>query len=147
MKIITEYITVSTRGHSDIIDLTEAAQEKLTASGLRAGTVAFFASGATAGITTIEYEPGLLKDVPEMFEKSLRSTTGIITTIPGMTAMARRMCALPCKGRPWSSRLRTVECCSASGSRSYSSILTLERESVKLSCRSWANSASGHDSR
>lgn len=69
MKIITEYITVSTRGHSDIIDLTEAAQEKLTASGLRAGTVAFFASGATAGITTIEYEPGLLKDVPEMFEK------------------------------------------------------------------------------
>ena len=69
MKIITEHLNISTRGFSDIIDLTQAAQEKLAASGLQAGTVTFFASGATAAVTTVEYEPGLLKDLPEMFEK------------------------------------------------------------------------------
>ncbi len=69
MKIITETISVSTRGHADMIDLTDAARQKLSGTGLQDGTVTFFASGSTAGITTVEYEPGLLKDVPEMFEK------------------------------------------------------------------------------
>jgi len=69
LKIITEYISLSTRGFSDILDVTNEAQQKLSESGLQAGTVTFFASGATAGVTTIEYEPGLLKDVPEMLEK------------------------------------------------------------------------------
>ena len=69
MQIITEYIHVSTRGFSDIIDVTDKAQKRLAESGVGAGTVTFFASGATAGITTIEYEPGLLKDIPDAFEK------------------------------------------------------------------------------
>ena len=69
MKIITETISVSTRGHADMIDLTDSARQKLADTGLRGGTVTFFASGSTAGITTVEYEPGLLKDIPELFEK------------------------------------------------------------------------------
>ncbi|MBN1480174.1 YjbQ family protein [candidate division KSB1 bacterium] len=69
MKIITDYIAVSTRGHADIKDITREAEQKLRASGLKHGTITFFASGATAGITTVEYEPGLLKDIPEMFDK------------------------------------------------------------------------------
>ena len=69
MKIITKYIQTSTRGFSDIIDITPDAQKLLAGSGVRAGTVTFFVSGSTAGITTIEYEPGLLKDIPDTFEK------------------------------------------------------------------------------
>jgi secondary thiamine-phosphate synthase enzyme len=69
MAIITEYISVSTRGHADIKDLSREAEEKLRDCGLNAGTVTFFVPGSTAGITTIEYEPGLLKDIPEMFDK------------------------------------------------------------------------------
>ena len=36
---------------------------------MNAGTITFFIPGSTAGLTTIEYEPGLLKDIPETFEK------------------------------------------------------------------------------
>ena len=70
MKIVTEFIDVATLGFSDIIDLTEEAQQRLAATGLETGAATFFASGATAGITTIEYEPGLLKDLPDAFEKN-----------------------------------------------------------------------------
>ena len=38
-------------------------------SELKNGNLTVFVSGSTAGITSIEYEPGLLKDLPEAFEK------------------------------------------------------------------------------
>lgn len=69
MKIITEFIPVSTRGHTDIIDITGEAVSLLSKSGLANGTVTLFVSGSTAGLTTVEYEPGLLQDLPEAFEK------------------------------------------------------------------------------
>jgi len=69
MKIITEHISVSTQGHTDIIDITTQAEQKLKKSGVTAGTITFFVAGATAGLSTIEYEPGLLEDIPAMFEK------------------------------------------------------------------------------
>lgn len=69
MKIITEYIPVSTKGKTHIIDITPQAQELLQNSPIENGTITFFVSGSTAGLTTIEYEPGLLQDMPEMFEK------------------------------------------------------------------------------
>ena len=69
MKIITEYLPVATKGRTDIIDITAHASDLLSKSGLQKGTVTFFISGSTAGITTVEYEPGLLKDLPEAFEK------------------------------------------------------------------------------
>jgi secondary thiamine-phosphate synthase enzyme len=69
MKILTEFIPVATKGRTDIIDITAWASDLLGKSGLQKGTVTFFISGSTAGITTVEYEPGLLKDLPEAFEK------------------------------------------------------------------------------
>lgn len=73
MKILTEKIEIHTRGNTDIIDITNKVQEVITQSGLKEGSVLIFASGSTAGITTIEYEPGLLKDLPELFEKFIPS--------------------------------------------------------------------------
>ncbi len=69
MQIHTDTLPVSTRGFTDIHDLTSAVQEKVVQSGFREGTVTLFVPGSTASLTTIEYEPGLLQDIPEMFEK------------------------------------------------------------------------------
>lgn len=73
MKILTEGFEINTRGNTDIIDITTKVQEIITNSGLEEGNVLVFAVGSTAGLTTIEYEPGLLKDLPEIFEKLIPS--------------------------------------------------------------------------
>lgn len=73
MNIITESFLVSTKGFNDIIDITNEVQSEVTESGFSEGNVLVFASGATAGITTIEFEPGLLKDYPEFMEKIVPS--------------------------------------------------------------------------
>ncbi len=73
MKIITEEFSVSTRGFNDIVDITDSVSEVLRSSGLSEGSALVFVPGATAGITTIEYEPGLLKDYPEFMEKIIPS--------------------------------------------------------------------------
>lgn len=69
MKIVTDYISISTKGYTDIIDITSNVSEALVKTEMKSGNVTLFISGSTAGITTIEYEPGLLKDLPEAFEK------------------------------------------------------------------------------
>jgi secondary thiamine-phosphate synthase enzyme len=68
-KIISKTIPVQSNGRTDIIDITGQAADLLAKSNLRAGIITFFISGSTAGITTIEFEPGLLQDLPEAFEK------------------------------------------------------------------------------
>lgn len=73
MQIKTLTFSVNSKGHTDIIDLTDEVQSRLKESGLRNGNVLVFAPGATAGITTIEYEPGLLKDYPNFFERIIPS--------------------------------------------------------------------------
>jgi secondary thiamine-phosphate synthase enzyme len=73
MTIETYSINVKTRGNTDIIDITDKIREKINSSGFNEGNVLVFAGGSTAGITTIEYEPGLLKDYPEFFEKIVPS--------------------------------------------------------------------------
>lgn len=69
MTIKTGFVEISTRGHSDIVDITPQVNDILSQSGLQEGQVTVFASGSTAGVTTIEYEPGLLKDIPEALDK------------------------------------------------------------------------------
>ncbi len=69
MKVLTGYVEISTRGHTDIVDITQQVEQVLEESELKNGSLTVFVSGSTAGITSIEYEPGLLKDLPEAFEK------------------------------------------------------------------------------
>lgn len=69
MHIQTEFIDIHSKGHSDIIDITPQVNAVLRKSDLSEGQVTVFASGSTAAITTIEYEPGLLKDIPEALDK------------------------------------------------------------------------------
>ena len=67
--IVTRTVSVSTRGDADMIDLTDSVQGVVAEHGLREGSVLVFVSGATAALTTIEYEPGLIQDFPEFFER------------------------------------------------------------------------------
>jgi len=69
MQIITESIVVETGGENDTKDLTAAISEKLAAARLRDGTVTVFVSGSTAGLTTIEFEPGVVEDFSRLLEK------------------------------------------------------------------------------
>jgi secondary thiamine-phosphate synthase enzyme len=69
VKTVTEKIPVKTNGNTDIIDITDDARTLLLKSGVNNGIVTFFVQGSTAGLTTVEYEPGLLKDLPLTFEK------------------------------------------------------------------------------
>jgi len=67
MDIETTSFSISTRGNCDIIDITGQVQRIIDEAGFVEGSVLIFAGGSTAGITTIEYEPGLLKDYPAFF--------------------------------------------------------------------------------
>jgi secondary thiamine-phosphate synthase enzyme len=69
MKIITDNIRVSTKGRNDMIDITDMIQEVIKKNNFLEGNALCFVSGSTAALTTIEYEPGLIKDFPEALEK------------------------------------------------------------------------------
>lgn len=69
MKIKNFKIRVKTEGFCDIHDLTQEGQRRVGDSGVQNGQVTFFVTGSTAGLTTVEYEPGLVKDLEELFER------------------------------------------------------------------------------
>ena len=62
-------IKISTKGDTDIINITEKVQEVLKESEIKSGIVNVFVVGSTAGTSVIEYEPGVIKDLQEAFEK------------------------------------------------------------------------------
>jgi secondary thiamine-phosphate synthase enzyme len=69
MTVITKDITLQSRGNCDIIDITSQVATKLEKSGVNSGIVTLFVIGSTAGITTIEYEPNLLSDFKNMWDR------------------------------------------------------------------------------
>jgi secondary thiamine-phosphate synthase enzyme len=69
MKIINDRISVQTRGAGDLINITEEIADRLAATKLSTGHVIVFHIGSTAAITTFEYEPGMIKDMQELYEK------------------------------------------------------------------------------
>jgi secondary thiamine-phosphate synthase enzyme len=69
MEIETTEIEFSTKGKTDIIDITPKVNQVLSDSGFREGHVILFSIGSTSGLSTIEYEPGLVQhDVSSMFD-------------------------------------------------------------------------------
>ena len=69
MAVVTEMIRVDTRGDGHTLDLTPQVTGVVAGSGLRSGVVVLFVIGSTAGLTTIEYEPGAVADLGRAFEK------------------------------------------------------------------------------
>ncbi len=69
MAVVTEYIQLSTRGNAQVVDITPQVTEKLEASSLKDGIVNINVCGSTGALTTCEYEPGLVEDIKEVFDK------------------------------------------------------------------------------
>jgi len=69
MEIFTEYINLNTDPEIDIIDISDDVRSLVRKHKVTTGQVTVFCPGSTGGITTIEYEPGLLKDIPELWEQ------------------------------------------------------------------------------
>jgi len=66
----TENLKIQTRGNCDVVDITEQARKAIATSRITNGTVTLFNVGSTAGITTTEYEPGLVNhDIKAAFER------------------------------------------------------------------------------
>lgn len=65
----TERVRVQTAGFADIVDITREVTEAVQRAGLRNGIVTVFVAGSTAGVTTVEYEDGLVRDLQEAFER------------------------------------------------------------------------------
>ena len=67
--VVTKKISLSTRGECDIIDITPQVAEQVSQSGVESGLVTIFVAGSTAGVTTIEFEPGLVSDLKAMWQR------------------------------------------------------------------------------
>lgn len=62
-------IKIKTRGNCDIVDITRQVFEVINNSSISSGIVTVFATGSTAGISTIEYEPGVVSDLRDMCDR------------------------------------------------------------------------------
>ena len=71
--IYSETISLSTKGFSDIIDITDRVDSVVEHSKIKDGLVTIFCPGSTGSITTIEYESGVLRDLQMALEKIVPS--------------------------------------------------------------------------
>ena len=62
-------IHLSTKGFCDVINITDQVEKMVKKSDVKDGLACIFVTGSTAGVTTIEYEPGVVKDFQELMEK------------------------------------------------------------------------------
>jgi len=69
MGVYSDQINIKTNGEVDIIDITDEIQNSISKSKLKDGIICIFVPGSTGTLTTIEYEPGLMKDLPQALEK------------------------------------------------------------------------------
>lgn len=67
--VITDEISLNSKGDTDIVDITLEIEKMLVKSKLESGTMTVFVSGSTAGLTTIENEPGLIADFKKMWQR------------------------------------------------------------------------------
>src|SRR4030043_969269 len=69
----SETISISTKGFSDIIDITYRVDAVIGHSRIEDGLVTVFCPGSTGAVTTIEFESGVLKDLQKAIEKIVPS--------------------------------------------------------------------------
>lgn len=76
MSIHTKEISLKTKGRDDVIDITGKIAQIVAESSIGNGIVTVFVTGSTGSVTTIEYEPALVKDLQEMDQKLIPAGKG-----------------------------------------------------------------------
>jgi secondary thiamine-phosphate synthase enzyme len=69
MAVVTKEISINTLGDPEVLDLTNQIQDALQDLFLTDGIVTVFIPGSTAGVTTIEFESGVVQDLQKAFER------------------------------------------------------------------------------
>jgi secondary thiamine-phosphate synthase enzyme len=69
MAVITKTIKIKTKEELHMVNITDEVENAVRGSRVNDGIATVFVSGSTAAVTTIEYEPGLLNDFPNMLER------------------------------------------------------------------------------
>jgi secondary thiamine-phosphate synthase enzyme len=69
VTVYSSNLEVSTVGDAQVIDITTQVREELKRSGLSDGIGCVFVPGSTGALTTIEYEPGCLRDLQQLFDE------------------------------------------------------------------------------
>jgi len=73
LPVYTTTLELSTQGDSEIVDITARVQEEVSRTPLTNGLVTVFVPGSTGGVITLEYEPGLVRDLKDAFERLVPS--------------------------------------------------------------------------
>ncbi len=71
--VVSEFISLQTKGFSDIIDITSQVAAIVEGSKIKDGAVTVFCQGSTGAVTTIEYESGVLEDLKKAIERTAPS--------------------------------------------------------------------------
>jgi secondary thiamine-phosphate synthase enzyme len=71
--ITSREISLKTEGNDDAIDITAQVRRILTEVAVKDGTLTLFVTGSTAGLTLMEYEPGLISDFRNMWQRNIPS--------------------------------------------------------------------------
>ncbi|MCS7131549.1 MAG: secondary thiamine-phosphate synthase enzyme YjbQ [Hadesarchaea archaeon] len=69
MTVWSSELSIKTRGEGDVVDITDAVGSAVRGSGISNGIVNVFVVGSTAAITTIEHEPGLVRDISDILDR------------------------------------------------------------------------------
>jgi len=67
--VVTRSIVFNTESEMDVVNVTDEVSRIVAESGAENGIVTVFVPGSTGALTTIEYEPGLVQDMKDLFEK------------------------------------------------------------------------------
>ena len=67
--VVTKKIGLQTKGNCDIIDITPQIEHQIAEASVKSGLVTVFVAGSTAGVTTIEHEPGLISDFQGLWDR------------------------------------------------------------------------------
>jgi secondary thiamine-phosphate synthase enzyme len=68
VRVVTDHVALDTPGNAHIACITDQVAGALARTGLTDGTLTVFAPGATGAVTTVEFEPGVVADMQDLFE-------------------------------------------------------------------------------
>jgi secondary thiamine-phosphate synthase enzyme len=73
MQVKLNHIFLTTGGNTEIVDITQKVSECIGSSSLSNGLVTIFCPSSTSGVTTLEFEPGVLQDLKRIFNELVPS--------------------------------------------------------------------------
>lgn len=69
--VLNRQVDLNTRGNGHILDITDEVSREVQGCGLETGIVTLFTPSSTSALTTIEYEPGAIKDLQDFFDRTV----------------------------------------------------------------------------